>query len=397
MQSNIHIQLLQDEVQDFIWNYSGDIGALVLSGSPFPDVPVQLLAEQIQSRRKAEGKLPGWYQTKKVYYPPKLNLEQTSSVLTAQYKASLVKGNTLADITGGFGVDSFYFSEVIPEVLHIEQNEPLSNIAQHNFKVLSKNNITTVVGNGLDVISKRKFDIIYADPSRRHQTKGKVFYLTDCEPNIPKHISFLLDRCETLVIKTSPMLDLSIGLEELQFVSEIHIIAIDNEVKESIWILQKGASGPVQVKTVNLTKRGVQSFSFLQDEHGNPNYSQPLAYLYEPNAAIRKSGAFNLISERYALGKLHPNSHLYTGDAQQEFPGRVFKIDKVIPYTKKNFRKSFNLEKANVTVRNFPETVATIRKKWKIKDGGDVYLFFTTTLEEQRLVLVCSKVETNGV
>ncbi len=384
--------LLNKEVQDFIKNFEGDVSKLAFAGSPFDSVSVQELIQQIESRKKIEKKLPTWFETQDILFPPKLNLEQTSSEIAAKYKASLVNGKTLADITGGFGVDSFFFSGNILDVNHFELNAELSSIAKHNFKVFGKSNIQCFPEDGLQIVLNRKYDVIYADPSRRHNSKGKVFFLKDCQPNIPDHISEILKNCQQFLLKTSPMLDISIGLSELQKVSEIHIVAVDNEVKELLWLMKNVASTEPQIKTINFTKSGTESFNFKMNEIGDVKYSLPQKYLYEPNAAILKSGAFNLVSEKFKLNKLHQNTHLYTSEFLVDFPGRRFLIEKRIPYTKAEMRAAISFNKANITTRNFPESVETLRKKWKISDGGDVYLFFVTNLEDKKEMLICSKI-----
>lgn len=383
--------LLNSDIQDFIQNFEGEVSKLAFSGSPFEKVTIQELIQQIEGRKKAEKKLPKWFGTQNILFPPKLNLEQTSSEITAKYKASLVKGETLADITGGFGIDSFYFSEKFSSVQHYEINPELSEIAKHNFKVFGKENIACLCEDGLQNILKNKFTVIYADPSRRHDSKGKVFFLKDCQPNIPENIAEILNNCDQFLLKTSPMLDISIGLSELKHVSEIHIVAVENEVKELLWLLEKKASTAPKIKTINFTKSGTENFNFEWNEPAMVKYSLPQKYLYEPNAAILKSGAFNLVSGKLQLNKLHQNTHLYTSETIIDFPGRVFLIEKIIPYSKSEMRAALSFKKANIATRNFPESVETLRKKWKIADGGDIYLFFVTNLEDKREMIVCSK------
>ncbi|SRX73729.1 THUMP-like domain-containing protein [Aequorivita antarctica] len=384
--------LLNTEVQDFIRNFEGEVSKLAFAGSPFEKVTVQELMQQIESRKKAVKKLPTWFETLNILFPPKLNLEQTSSEITAKYKASLISGNTIADITGGFGVDSFFFSEKFQTVHHFETNERLSKIAQHNFGALGKENIACFSEDGLKAVLNNKYSTIYADPSRRHESKGKVFFLKDCQPNIPENISELLNHCDQFLLKTSPMLDITVGLSELQGVSEIHIVAVDNEVKELLWLLKKEADANPKIKTVNFTKFGTEKFNFEWNESATAKYSLPQKYLFEPNTAILKSGAFDLVSEKLKLNKLHKNTHLFTYETLVDFPGRSFFIEKTVPYSKSEMRAALSFKKANVATRNFPESVETLRKKWKIADGGDVYLFFVTNLEDKKEIIVCSKV-----
>jgi hypothetical protein len=188
------------------------------------------------------------------------------------------------------------------------------------------------------------------------------------------------------------MLDISVGLDELQNVSEIHIVAIDNEVKELLWLLKKDTSEALKIKTINFTKSGTETFDFNWNEAATANYSLPQKYLYEPNAAILKSGAFDLISEKLKVNKLHKNTHLYTSETLVDFPGRSFLIEKAVLYSKSEMRAALTFKKANIATRNFPESVETLRKKWKIADGGDVYLFFETNLEDKKQMLICSKI-----
>ncbi|MCZ4319825.1 class I SAM-dependent methyltransferase [Aequorivita viscosa] len=384
--------LLNNEVQHYITNFEDDVSKLAFAGSPFKNVTAQELIQQIESRKRIEKKLPSWFKTQNILFPPKLNLEQTSSEITAKYKASLVNGNTLADITGGFGVDSYFFSEKFNTVYHFEINETLSALATHNFKVFGKTNIYCETKDGLQAILKQNFDVIYADPSRRHDRKGKVFFLKDCQPDIPSNISEILNNCKVFLLKTSPMLDISVGLNELQNVAEIHIVAVENEVKELLWLLKKDTSANIKIKTINFTKLGLESLNFNWNTPTTATYSLPLKYLFEPNAAILKSGAFSFISEKLKLHKLHQNTHLYTSNTLQTFPGRSFLIEKIVTYTKSEMRSALTFKKANVATRNFPEQVATLRKKWKIADGGDVYLFFVTNAENRKEMLVCSKI-----
>lgn len=383
--------LLNSDIQDFIQNFEGEVSKLAFSGSPFERITIQELIQQIEGRKKAEKKLPKWFGTQNILFPPKLNLEQTSSEITSKYKASLVKGETLADITGGFGIDSFYFSEKFCTVSHFEINPELSEIAKHNFEVFGKTNISCFCDDGLQAVLKNRYSVIYADPSRRHDSKGKVFFLKDCQPNIPENITEILNNCDQFLLKTSPMLDISIGLSELKHVSEIHIVAVENEVKELLWLLEKKASTEPKINTINLTKSGTENFNFEWNEPAMVKYSLSQKYLYEPNAAILKSGAFNLVSGKLQVHKLHQNTHLYTSETTIDFPGRVFLIEKIIPYSKSEMRAALSFKKANIAIRNFPESVETLRKKWKIADGGDIYLFFVTNLEDKREMIVCSK------
>lgn len=372
-----------------------DTMSVLLRKSIFEDVTQKELVEQLEAKKKCKIKLPTWFSTKLIYYPNKLNIEQTSSEITAQYKSNLISGKSLLDCTGGFGVDSFFFSQKISQIHHCEIDQNLSEIAAYNFGILGVKNIYCVAENGLEYLAKneRHFDWIFIDPSRRNNSKEKVFFLADCLPNVPENLNLLFSKSSNIILKTSPLLDFSIGINELKFVKEIHVVAVQNDVKELLWILEKEHQNSIQIKTINVTKTASEIFNFnLKDEkEAIPEYALPLNYLYEPNSAILKSGAFKAVGNYFNLKKLHEHSHLYTSEVLIDFPGRRFKIEKAIPYQKKELQK-LNSNKANITTRNFPETVENLRKMHKLQDGGNLYLFFTKNMKDNLIVLVCEKV-----
>jgi len=391
----LNTNILNTKVQGFInSNLKLDITKLVLKGSPFDKVTIQELATQIEAKNKCNKKLPTWFNTKNIYYPNKLNIEQTSSEITAKYKANLISGNSLIDITGGFGVDVFYFSQKVKFVTHCEINKELSIIVSHNLKQFNIENIKTVNVDGFDYLKNidTNFEWIYADPSRRNETKGKVFLLQDCLPNIPENLGLLFNKSDNILLKVSPMLDIKSAINELKFVKEIHVVAIKNEVKELLFILEKNYTQEIDIKTINFNKFNSQYFNFNLFKESLVTFSKPKKYLYEPNAAILKSGGFNQVSEQFKIDKLHQHSHLYTSDNLIDFPGRRFKIKHSISYNIKELIKLISNKKANITTRNFPKTVAQIRKKTKFSDGGNKYLFFTTDLNNKHIVLICEKV-----
>lgn len=387
--------ILHTGAQNFInENLNTDIMSVLLKPSPFDAISPQELAQQIEAKKKCKEKLPTYYNTTTIYYPNKLHIEQTSSEITAQYKSTLVSGKVLLDLTGGMGVDSYLFSKKMGTVFHCELDENLSEIAAHNFTVLDAKNIHTFPKNGFDFLKEipQQFDWIYIDPSRRDEVKRRVFLLKECLPNIPENLKFLFSKTNQILVKTAPLLDITMGIKELENVKEIHIVSVRNEVKELLWILEKEYVGSIVIKTIDFTATGISTFDFnlCDEKNALVELSLPLTYLYEPNAAILKSGAFKSIGKRFQLKKLHDHTHLYTSDLKTGFPGRVFKIEEVIPYNKKNLTK-FKNSKANVTTRNFPEPVASIRKKFTINDGGDRYLFFVKNRNEQHIVLNCCK------
>lgn len=385
--------ILSPEVQDFInQNLKSDITKLVLKGSPFPSISTSELIEQIEAKKKCEKKLPTWFQSKNIYFPNKLNIEQTSSETTAVYKSKLMTGNHIIDITGGYGVDCFAFSKQFNNVTHCELNSSLADIVQHNIQQLNLQNIQQHKGDGVEYILSNdiQYDWIYVDPSRRNDSKGKVFLLEDCLPNIPLHLKALLEKSQHILIKNSPLIDITSCVNELQFVKEIFIVALYNEVKEVLVHVENGYKEAIKINAVHIDKT-IHNFSFTYQQEYNVELSLPLKFIYEPNSAILKSGGFEAICETYKLNKLHKHSHLYTSDSLIEFPGRSFEIVEVLPYNKKKLLKHIPNKKANITTRNFKESVANIRKKTGIKDGGNIYLFFTTNHKEEQIVLLCKK------
>ncbi|MDY7396613.1 rRNA adenine N-6-methyltransferase family protein [Aureibaculum sp. 2210JD6-5] len=391
---NKHI--LNTEPQDFInQNLNADIAKLIFKGSPFKNITVQELVEQIEAKKKAMHKLPTWFATENIYYPNKLNIEQTSSETTANYKANLISGETIIDLTGGFGVDALAFANAFKQVTHCEIDSKLSSIAKHNFKALNIQNINTINDDGVGFLKRKKqqFDCINIDPSRRNDVKGKVFLLEDCEPNVPENLSTLFNFSDNIMVKVSPMLDITSAISELNFVKEIHVVAIQNEVKELLFILEKGFKSNIKIKTVNIKKETIESFDSSWLKNNIPaQLSEPLTYLYEPNSAILKAGLFNEVSHQLKVFKLNTNSHLYTSNNLILFPGRRFKIINKVSYNLKEIKKALVSKQANITTRNFPETVAQIRKKTKLKEGGDHYLFFTKDVNDNHIVLICEKV-----
>ncbi|WP_372769435.1 class I SAM-dependent methyltransferase [Lutibacter sp.] len=386
--------ILNKDVQQFINDHlKSDVTKLILKGSPFECVSIPEIAEQILAKNSCEKKLPTWFNSEKIYYPNKLNIEQTSSEITAKYKSDLVSRKKLVDITGGFGVDTYFFSQKVKDITHCEINSELSTIVSHNFKQLKVKNITTLLCDGIEFLAKNqeKFDWIYADPSRRNDAKGKVFLLADCLPNIPKNLDLFFQKTDNILLKVSPILDITSAVSELQFIKEIHVVAVDNEVKELLFLLEKNYTKNIQVKTINIAKTITQKFDFNLNENSNATFSEPKKYVYEPNTAILKSGAFLQVSEKLNIAKLHHNSHLYTSNHLMDFPGRRFEIKHCISYNKKQLLQLIPSKKANIATRNFPETVAQIRKKTGLKDGGNQYLFFTTDFNNKHVVLICVK------
>ena len=360
----------------------------------FPNVDYKLILTQIESRAKSKIKLPSWFTTQNILYPSKISVEQTSSEISAKYKSEIILGNSIIDLTGGFGVDCYYFSKSFKKVIHCELNSNLSYIVKHNFRIFHSVNIDCLNDDSSKILKNlnQKFDWIYIDPSRRNDVKGKVFMLKDCLPNVPDLQDFYYNYSDEILIKTAPLLDISAGLLELKNVKKIHIIAIENEVKELLWEIEQHFIDEIEIKTINLTKLKNEIFNFKWNSVANCSLNLPQKYLYEPNAAIMKSGGFDEVGIQFNLKKLHKHTHLYTSNEHIVFSGRVFEIEKIIKYSKSEMKINLENKKMNITIRNFPDSVENIRKKWKIKEGGNQYCFFTTDKNENKIALICKKI-----
>ncbi len=384
---NKHI--LTSDVQLFIREHlNADIPRLILQKSPFSDVSSAELASQIDSRKRSEKKLPLWFNTPGIYFPPKLSIEQSSSEQTAAYKSRLIRGEKLLDMTGGFGVDSYYFSKLAKEVVHCDRNPELSEIAKHNAGILGAVNIRFINQDSLAFLEQtdEKFDTIYVDPSRRVQSQ-KVFLLRDTEPDIVSTLPLLLAKAKRIIVKTSPLFDIQSGLAELKNVSEVHVVSLKNDCKELLWIIDAGFIGEPAVRCVAISEAETRTFSFsLQEEKQLKieDFSAPLQYLYEPDVALLKAGCFKTISRAFGISKLNKNTHLYTSAyLRKDFIGRIFQVRQLFEY---KAMKDHPIRKANILTRNFPLSPDEIRKKFKIQDGGDVYLIFCKDFKDRLLV-----------
>ena len=391
----MNLSILNTEIQDFIDNsLQANISKLALSKNPFPEIDWKEIINQIVSKNKSKSKLTTWFTTEGIYFPPSISIEQTSSEITAKYKTDLLTGKSIIDLTGGFGVDCYYFSKKFEKVVHCEKNVELSEIVKHNYKKLKVDNIECKAQNSTEVLtdSDTNFDWIYIDPSRRSDIKGKVFLLKDCLPNVPANLDLYFSKSKNILIKTAPILDITAGINELNHIKSIHIIAIDNEVKELLWILEKDYSSKIEITSVNIQKEKTDSNSFVFGQNTPTTFDLPNMFLFEPNAPLLKSGCSDNLSKTLNVDKLHPHSHLFTNLKLIEFPGRRFMIEAVIPFKKDELKKHIEGKKMNITTRNFPLTVEEIRKKYKIAEGGNVYTFFTTNINDEKIVLICNKI-----
>lgn len=391
--------LLSEDVQQYVDdNLNKDVATLLLAASPYSKAEKTAIVSQIQARRKAQTKLPVWFANSQIIYPALLSMEQCSSETSATYKAQLLSGRTMADLTGGLGVDCYYFSKHFGKVHYIEQQEELAAIVQHNLAVLGVTNIQVHQQTAEYFIEhlEEKLDVIYLDPARRDNAKNKVFRLEDCTPNLLELLPKIWQKTEQVLVKLSPMLDIDLGVKQLKNVAKVVVVAVNNECKELLFLLKNDCGVPPVIQTVNLsTSKPVQEFSFSKEEEieAQIRYAEPSQYLYEPNVAILKAGAFKKVAEVFGLAKLHLHSHLYTSSTLvSDFPGRIFKVKSVCKYSKKEVVKHCPSKKANVTTRNFPDSVALVRKKLQLKDGGNDYVFCTQTQAHRALVIITERV-----
>ena len=380
-------------------HWDDDAATLALKAASYPDVDMLWVARQVKGRQKAKVKIPTWYANRRLCYPSSISMEQCSSEYTARYKAELCKGTALLDLTGGFGVDTAFMSAHFTSTTYVEQNAELAAIACHNFAELRLDNIEVKTGNGIEYLSNvpNKVDWIYIDPARRKVNQRKAVLLSDCEPDIIAYKDLLLAKCDNLLAKLSPLFDIAELLRFFPDAAEIHVVSVDNECKELLLLLDGERHSSPQIFCVNSQRGGErQRFSFyLSDEQQLtlPIAAGNFSYLYEPNASIQKSGGFKSLAHAYNLTQVHANSKLFVSENHvNDFPGRTFVIEAVVGFSKQELKQGLRgVDKANITVRNFPLTVAELRKKLGLKDGGGVYLFATTLADGKKVLIRCRK------
>ncbi|MES2830095.1 MAG: hypothetical protein V4687_18195 [Bacteroidota bacterium] len=372
-------ELLTKEAQDYInAHLNDDVTKIAMAKSPLPGIESRELANQVASKKKAQKKLPTWFNTSSIYYPPALSIEQTSSEPTAAYKSGLAIGDNLVDLTGGFGVDTYFFSKKLKNVIHCEINEELHQIATYNSSALGQENTIFLHIDGIEFLNQthHRFNTIYIDPARR-SSQGKVFMLRDCSPNVVENLDLLLEKADRVIIKTAPLLDITAGLRELKNVIEIHVVSVKNECKELLWILEKNDAGKKLKITAAALNDKTKTFVFAHEEIKMyaPIIGALGLYLYEPDAALLKTGAFDLISAKYQVAKLGDQTQLYTSDEfRPDFPGRIFKIEKVL--SSGDLKKEQNLT-GNVIVRNYRDKAELLVKKHRIQPHDTKFLIFT--------------------
>ncbi len=390
-----------DKTSGFIAKHQhDDIRKLALQATKYPDIDFSFALKQIAGKQIAAVKIPSWSRREDILYPAHLSLEQCSSEITAQYKSSLFQGRKLVDLTGGFGVDCAFLSGGFEEVVYVEQNPELCEIARSNFRALSLNHITVCNCQAEFYLKEiSPVDCIFLDPARRDKHGQKTVQISGCEPNVQALQQQLLEKARTVWIKYSPMLDISLAVNQLVNTTEVYVIAVDNECKELLFKMEAntGAKKEPVIHCVNLKKNDeIDLFTFKKTEENNSAciFAGSLYnYLYEPNVSILKAGAYRCLTQHYAIRKLHKSSHLYTSDIYiPDFPGRIFHVKDVFSLNKKESKQSFSgITQANISVRNFPLNVNELRKKTGLKEGGNVYLFATTLKDEKKVIIRCEK------
>jgi hypothetical protein len=339
---------------------------------------------QISARQKAAKKLPKWVADSRIVFPASISLEQSSSEVTAKHKAENLSGSLMIDLTGGFGVDCHYLSQGFDRAIYCERQSELFQLSRHNLELLNPGKFEFFEGDGLKFLEKTKhhFDLIYTDPARRGSGNQKLFKLQDCEPDVVSTWTLLKQKASKILLKVSPMLDLTQAWSELPDIQKITIVSVKNEVKEVLLFWEKlEYNDAKKIEVVDL-EGNFPRFEFdpIEEENAISKFGEAEKYLFEPLSGILKAGAFSLFGERYRLRKLEKNSHLYTGNAiPAEIPGRVFEIMREIPPKKQEIKSLFPSGKVNVICRNYVTGAEELKKKLGLKDGGEDFLIGTKT------------------
>lgn len=392
-------------VQKFILeNEHSDVGELILKNKTLFSIPAANLSEQIGARRKAREKLPLYFNTPGILYPPQRNFEQCSSQITAVYKKEMItrvvtgaSSAVGADLTGGFGIDAFFISQGVRRVHYVEPDTSLLELARHNHQLLGADNIDYHPATAEDFLkrSERVYDFIFIDPSRRSERGVKVYAFADALPDVTGLQGEIFKKTSFLLIKASPLLDIHAGRSQLNSVKEIHVVSVNNECKEVLFLCERGYGGDAIVEAVNLSGRGDAEtfrFGFADERNQRVSFGAPSTFLYEPNASILKAGAFKSVAGRFNLKKIAVNTHLYSSPALAEhFPGRKFRVEALIKPDPAEVKKYFPGGKGNVSTRNYPLSAEALKKKTGLQDGGEKYLIaFSGT--EKKYVVVASRI-----
>ena len=385
---------LNDITREFIReNLNADVPTLALKKAPV-GTDVSLALRQIEARQLLRKKVPSWSGNEDLLFPAHLSIEQCSSEVSAQYKAGLLQGQNFADLTGGLGIDTYFIAQRFQQADYVEQQTELCDFAMHNFEVLNAN-VKVWNEKAEDYLKHcEPKDCIFIDPSRRDEYGRKTVSIADCTPDVSALQAVLLQKAEKVMIKLSPMLDISKALEELHCVKEVHVVSVANECKELDFVLERDYQGETQFVCVNLlTCQPELRFTQETERKCSSRFADSiLKYLYEPNPAVMKGGCFKLLTQCFDVFKLHKNSNLYTSEQLvPDFPGRIFEVEDWAPYNKRVKQTILlNVNQASIAVRNFPLSVAELRRTLRISDGDAIYLF-ATTLKGERKVLIRTK------
>lgn len=377
-----------------------DVHRLRLKYAGRHDEQVDWAIDQIEARKKVDRKLPLFFQNETLLFPSVLSAEQCSSEDTAIYKQHLVSGrfDTICDLTGGLGIDSYYLAAVASRLTYIERFPHYCDVARHNFEVLRQKNIEVRNIDCRDYLSQphTPHALYYIDPARRGAGNKRLYNLADCEPSVAEILPIVFAEHAALLLKASPMLDITQTIRDFSHISQIHVVAVRNECKEVLFLFEPYYQGIPQIYCAHeTTERDWQTFTFSLEEEAllpsSPD-AELKTYLYEPNSAIMKAGAFKSVAVKYGLDKLAVNTHLYTADRYlADFPGRIFEIIEVVPFSKQILKRlASRYPQANVSTRNFPLAAEEVRRLGAIKDGGDIYLF-ATTINGRKTMIYCKK------
>ncbi len=384
--------VLRSHVRKYlIENLHTSAAQFILQSHPV-DIDNKVLVQQFIGLQKARKKFPFLFDQPQIIYPPKVNLEQTSSWETALYKANITRGDSIIDLTGGMGIDAIAFAKAYSTTTHVELNSILQEIASHNFKALEVD-IRSFHNDGIEYLKETEefYDLIYLDPSRKTAATSKAVRLEDYEPNVIEHQELIFNKGKKALIKTSPMLDITAGLQQLKRVAQIHVVAVKNEVKELLWLLDKTAA-TTQITAVNL-QTNQTPLRFDLGLNAPVNLQQPSSYLYEPNAALMKAQAFSAIHQQLGLDKIDKGSHFFTSDQLINFPGRRFKIKQITDYKPKTIKRLYGKTSKAVVSRNFRESVKQLRSKYKLTEHDTDYLFFTHVVDRGPVVIEAQKLD----
>ncbi|WP_165042712.1 class I SAM-dependent methyltransferase [Dysgonomonas sp. ZJ709] len=374
-----------------------DIRKLALQAKRYPEIDMQMAIQQIAGRQTAKEKIPNWYKNDELLYPKHISMEQCSSEHTAQFKADLFHGGTMVDLTGGFGIDFSFIAKNFKQATYVEQQPELVDIAAHNFTKLGLNNADVVNTDAIAYLeAMQSVDLIYIDPARRSSTGRKTALIEDCTPNIIEIEELLEQKAKYIMIKLSPMLDISLAIRSMRNISDVYIISVANECKELLFI-KSHESKKTQLHCINILNNKIDQFIFSKEDEESTTVSFAFElgkYLYEPNSSITKGGAYKSIAKAFDLNKLHISSHLYTSDElHTDFYGRRFEITGMCSLNKKELKEYLlDIKQANITTRNFPLSTDELRKRTGLKDGGNLYIFATTLADDKKVLIFCKKI-----